>query len=369
MPLTADNTAEKTNVRIFQASFATEALNEISDKRKELNMNCYGIRILGSIGLFLITVIFIGCASTGVQTLTYATIDEVQLAFNNSEVTQAKQQVVSPVMMLNRYRTPSGKWDFKIEPIGRPGNATLERKEGDCYIITELSLLKRPSRKIAIKPNMLKLVEIGTTNSWEGEALWIPNSKKETLEEPAGAWTPIDTKIFVSPDGIEFSYEVWLLGGKISEQERQETGLIAIAPSGRPQITGRLQTDRFRLLFTVPKDSCQKQLNLKLLDRTIAELPKFSLLPPMEPVGTKVETEHKVMKRISGEVTAFDAAIKTITVKGRKSEVTVSYDDKTTFTTEKGEEAFFDVKVGNRLIINYTNVDGKNVAKRVYEQH
>ncbi len=65
---------------------------------------------------------------------------------------------------------------------------------------------------------------------------------------------------------------------------------------------------------------------------------------------------------IHGEVTAVDAAANTLTVKGKKGEVTLTTDDKTRF--HKGK-TLADVKVGDKLTVKYTETDGKKVATSV----
>ncbi len=72
-----------------------------------------------------------------------------------------------------------------------------------------------------------------------------------------------------------------------------------------------------------------------------------------EPAKT---TEKKVtVKQISGDVSAIDAAAKTITVKGKKAEITITADEK----------MLKDVKVGDKVTVKYTEQDGKNVAKSI----
>jgi hypothetical protein len=68
-------------------------------------------------------------------------------------------------------------------------------------------------------------------------------------------------------------------------------------------------------------------------------------------------------KQITGEVTAVDAKANTVTVKSKKAEVTVSIDDKTKFTP-KGK-TIADVKDGEKVMVKYTEADGKNTAKIV----
>lgn len=68
----------------------------------------------------------------------------------------------------------------------------------------------------------------------------------------------------------------------------------------------------------------------------------------------KTEQKAKV-KQITGEVAAVDAVAKTITVKGKKAEVVISADEK----------MLADVKVGDKVVVKYTEQDGKNIAKSI----
>ena len=75
------------------------------------------------------------------------------------------------------------------------------------------------------------------------------------------------------------------------------------------------------------------------------------------------EAKKASHKQITGEVTAVDAKANTITVKSKKAEATVSVDEKTKFTP-KGK-TIADVKAGEKVMVKYTEADGKNTAKSV----
>ncbi len=85
--------------------------------------------------------------------------------------------------------------------------------------------------------------------------------------------------------------------------------------------------------------------------------------PPAEKAAPKAEekmtepakAEKAKVKQITGEVAAIDAAAKSITVKGKKAEVIVAADEK----------MLADVKVGDKIVVKYTEKDGKNVAKSI----
>lgn len=65
---------------------------------------------------------------------------------------------------------------------------------------------------------------------------------------------------------------------------------------------------------------------------------------------------------VSGEVTAVDAAAKTLTIKGEKGEVVLTTTDKTRFAKGK---TIADVKVGDKLTAKYSEKDGKMMAWKV----
>jgi|SRR5208283_83003 len=71
---------------------------------------------------------------------------------------------------------------------------------------------------------------------------------------------------------------------------------------------------------------------------------------------TKPAADKKVKpKSVTGEVTAVDAAAKSVTVKGKKGDMTLMADEK----------MLKDVKVGDKVTAKYTEQDGKMVAKSV----
>jgi ribosomal protein S1 len=65
---------------------------------------------------------------------------------------------------------------------------------------------------------------------------------------------------------------------------------------------------------------------------------------------------------VTGEVTAVDATANTLTVKGKKGEVTITVDDKTKLPKGK---TLADIKQGDNVTVKYSEVEGKNTAKSV----
>ncbi len=97
---------------------------------------------------------------------------------------------------------------------------------------------------------------------------------------------------------------------------------------------------------------------------SFAQEKKEAAPAPAKAEKTTVEKKHarKSGHYVHGEVTAVDAAANTLTVKGKKGEVSFSIDDKTRF--HKGK-TLADVKVGDKLTVKYTETDGKKVATSV----
>jgi microtubule-associated protein 1 len=73
-----------------------------------------------------------------------------------------------------------------------------------------------------------------------------------------------------------------------------------------------------------------------------------------EPAKTEKKAKAKT-KQVTGEVAAVDAAAKSITVKGKKGDVTLMADEK----------LLKDVKVGDKVTAKYTEADGKMTAKSI----
>jgi hypothetical protein len=71
------------------------------------------------------------------------------------------------------------------------------------------------------------------------------------------------------------------------------------------------------------------------------------------------------VKWLTGEVSAVDTAAMTLTVKGRKAEVALTVNDKTSIKMGKEKKTLADVKVGDKVATRYSEVEGKNVAKSI----
>ncbi len=86
------------------------------------------------------------------------------------------------------------------------------------------------------------------------------------------------------------------------------------------------------------------------------------------PKPLKLQTAAKV-QQITGEVRAVNAVTNSITVtkkiRDTVVEAVVTIDDKTKIMKEKENKSFADIKIGDKVVVKYAKVDGKNVAKNI----
>jgi ribosomal protein S1 len=90
--------------------------------------------------------------------------------------------------------------------------------------------------------------------------------------------------------------------------------------------------------------------------------------PAMEEKKAPAMEEKKApakIKQVTGEVAAVDAKANTITVKAKKGDTTVTVNDKTKIMMGKEKKAIADVKVGDKVMVKFSEADGKMVAKSV----
>ncbi len=72
------------------------------------------------------------------------------------------------------------------------------------------------------------------------------------------------------------------------------------------------------------------------------------------------------LKYVFGEVTAVDATAGTLTVKGKKGEVTLNTTSKTWMRHGKKKMTLADIKAGDKVSARYSTVKGKDVARSIY---
>lgn len=101
-------------------------------------------------------------------------------------------------------------------------------------------------------------------------------------------------------------------------------------------------------------------------EQKAAPAPEKKEAAPAKMEEKKVEKKAPAkVKQVTGEVAAVDAAAKTLTVKGKKGDVALMADDKTSVKMGKEKKTLADVKVGDKVTVKYAEMDGKNMAKSV----
>ena len=83
-----------------------------------------------------------------------------------------------------------------------------------------------------------------------------------------------------------------------------------------------------------------------------------------EPAKKAKKASEKV-KKVTGEVTAVDAKANTVTVKGKKGDVTVEVTADTKITSGKETKTLADVMAGEKATAKYVEKDGKNTARSI----
>lgn len=83
------------------------------------------------------------------------------------------------------------------------------------------------------------------------------------------------------------------------------------------------------------------------------------------PAKAEEKKAPEKVKQVTGDVAAVDAKANTLTVKGKKGDVMLSADDKTTVKIGKDKKTLADVKVGDKAVVKYVEADGKNTAKSI----
>src|SRR5208283_3559266 len=82
-------------------------------------------------------------------------------------------------------------------------------------------------------------------------------------------------------------------------------------------------------------------------------------------IGSANAADKVIVRQIAGDVVTIDVAVKTLTVKGRKAEVVITADDKTTVKVNKEKKTLSDIKVGDKVTLKYAEVEGKKIARSI----
>lgn len=104
-------------------------------------------------------------------------------------------------------------------------------------------------------------------------------------------------------------------------------------------------------------------LSFAVEEKKAAPAPAEKKAEPAKPA------EKPKVKQVTGDVKAVDTKAMTITVskmvKKKAEETVVTVDAKTKIMMGKEKKALADVKVGDKVTVKYTEVEGKDVAKSV----
>ncbi|MDI6889858.1 MAG: hypothetical protein QMC83_02805 [Thermodesulfovibrionales bacterium] len=86
------------------------------------------------------------------------------------------------------------------------------------------------------------------------------------------------------------------------------------------------------------------------------------------PELSKLPTAAKV-QQITGEVKAINISAQSILVtkkiRDKVVEAVIKVNDTTKIQKEKEQKTLSDIKVGDKVVVRYTKVDGKNIAKNI----
>src|SRR5271169_1125324 len=91
----------------------------------------------------------------------------------------------------------------------------------------------------------------------------------------------------------------------------------------------------------------------------------FSFLIAGIMLGSAIAADKVIVKMVAGDVVTVDAAVKILTIKGRKAEVVIATDERTTIKIDKEKKTLSDVKVGDKVTVKYAVIDGKNIARSI----
>jgi hypothetical protein len=105
----------------------------------------------------------------------------------------------------------------------------------------------------------------------------------------------------------------------------------------------------------------------------VAVLFTFALASVSFAVEKKAEmakpTEIPKVNHVAGKVKAVDTAAQTLTIavkaKEGEKETVVTVDKETSINMGKAKKTLTDLKVGNNVVVKYTEIEGKNIAKSV----
>jgi hypothetical protein len=76
------------------------------------------------------------------------------------------------------------------------------------------------------------------------------------------------------------------------------------------------------------------------------------------------ENENRV-EEIVGEIISLDITTNMLTIETKQGEMSFYVNEKTQITVGRKESNFPDLKVGNKIKVHYTTIEGKELAERI----
>lgn len=82
-------------------------------------------------------------------------------------------------------------------------------------------------------------------------------------------------------------------------------------------------------------------------------------------VGNASATGKVKAKEMAGQIQSLDTTANTLVLKIKKGEITFAVNDKTQIMMGKEQKHLSDLKVGEKVKVHYTHIEGKNLADRI----
>lgn len=82
-------------------------------------------------------------------------------------------------------------------------------------------------------------------------------------------------------------------------------------------------------------------------------------------IATVAKDNVEIKKFITGEVVTVDTAANSLTLKGKRAEVVISTNEETVVQVGKEKKSLAGIKVGDKITVRYSEIDGKNLAESI----
>jgi RNase P/RNase MRP subunit p29 len=85
----------------------------------------------------------------------------------------------------------------------------------------------------------------------------------------------------------------------------------------------------------------------------------------IELAGYTLAAAETKIEEIVGKIVSIDITENMLTIETKQGEMSISINEKTQITMGREEKYFSDLKVGEKVKVHYTIVDGKELAERI----